>query len=74
MKKLQDILHKRILLVTNINRYSKEGLIGEFLILEISPSENWVKVQNDIGKKYWMPSKDIVPVEVLTHLEKSPSK
>jgi hypothetical protein len=64
---IQDLLHKRILLAEKTSRYNQEKIVKEFKILEISPSGNWVKVQNDFGKKYWVPTIEIIPIEVLAN-------
>jgi len=66
---LSELLHKRVL-VASKGTYGNNKEVKELKILEIAPSENWVKVMNDVGKKYWLHSSDIVPIEVLSHFEK----
>lgn len=62
---IQELLHKRILVAENERGYSSNKTVKEIKILEISPSGNWVKIQNDNGNKYWLHSSDVIPVEVL---------
>lgn len=68
---LSELLHKRILIATKERSYG-EQTVSEFLILEISPSQNWIKVQDMNGRKYWKHSSTVTPIEVLLVLEKSP--
>lgn len=70
--KIQELVHKRILVATKRSGYSQSSEIEEIKILEISPSQNFIKIMNMNGNKYWKHSRDIVPIEILAFLEKSP--
>ena len=72
--KLTDLLHKRVLVAVKENSYSEKKIVQEIKILEISPSQNWVKIMNDNGNKIWKHYADIVPVEVLGSLNKDKPK
>lgn len=67
MTNIKDLLYKRILVMekTNGSIYRAETKIIELKILEISPSEKWIKVQNEHGNKYWKNCSDIIPIEIL---------
>jgi len=65
---IQDLLHKRILVAEKQNSYSSEKIVKEIKILEISPSNSFVKIMNDNGNKYWKHSSDIIPIEILQAL------
>ena len=68
--KIQDLLHKRVLVAEQGRGFSSSSkTVKEIKVLEISPTEVWVKVQNDNGNKYWLHHSDIIPVEVLTSIE-----
>ena len=70
---LQDLVHKRILVVEKERGYSSKQTVEELKILEVSPSGNYVKTQNMNGNKYWKHSSDIIPIEVLASLETKPN-
>jgi hypothetical protein len=40
-------------------------------ILEVSPSEKWLKIQDCDGRKYWKAVSAVQFVETLAHVEKS---
>lgn len=63
-----DLLHKRVLVAEKSTGYNSKNVVEEIKILEISPSGLWVKIQNMNGNKFWKMSSDIVPIEVLAHL------
>lgn len=74
--KATDFLHKRIL-VSVIERGSfsnRNSTVEELKILEVSPSENWVKIQDKDGRKYWKLWADLVIAEVLINLPKPPAE
>lgn len=64
-----DLLHKRILVTEKSNGYNSKTTVEEIKILEISPSGNWVKIQNMNGQKYWKNYSDINPIEVLNSID-----
>jgi hypothetical protein len=67
---LKSLLFKRILVVEKTYSYSSESTTTELKILEISPSGEWVKIQNMTGQKYWKHYSDIKPIEILFDIEK----
>lgn len=71
---ISDLLHKRVLVAEKENSYGSQKTVKEIKVLEISPSKNWVKIQNDRGNKYWKHYSDIVPIEVLEGLNKDKPK
>ena len=64
---ITELLYKRVLIT------EKAGYTGnrieEVKILEIAPSENWVKLMNMHGKKYWKPITELSLIEVLIDLK-----
>ena len=70
---LNELLHKRILVVEKERGYSSNQTIVELKILELSPTGNFIKIQNMNGNKYWKHSSDIVPIEILSSLETKPN-
>jgi len=62
---VNELLHKRILVAEKESGYRSGQKIEEIKVLEISPSANWVKIQNQYGKKFWKSAADIVPIEIL---------
>lgn len=68
--KLDDLLHHRILIAEKTNSFSSESKVVEIKILEISPSKEWVKIQNMNGNKFWKHYSDINPIEVLKRIER----
>lgn len=69
---ISELLHKRVLVAVKERGYSQQSVVEEIKVLEVSPSGNWVKVQNMNGNKFWKHQSDIVPVEVLASLETKP--
>lgn len=68
--KLQDLVHKRCLVASKSNSFNSKSEVEEIKILEVSPSLNWVKIQNDYGKKIWKCASDVVIIEVLSNFDK----
>lgn len=66
-----DLLHKRVLIATTKRGYASGNNAEEIKILEVSPSGNWIKIQDGDGRKYWRHYSDIVIVERLESLNKS---
>ena len=62
---LKEVIGRRILVVEKSQHYNSKSTIEELKILEISPSEKWIKIQNMNGTKFWKPITDINPIEVL---------
>jgi len=68
---IQSLLGKRCLLKIS-KGYGSE--ISEFKIIEISPSGNWIKIQNLHGQKIWKAITDISFVEELMDLKNERKK
>lgn len=68
----KTLLGERVLVISKQRRYSSSTEIEELKILELSPSESYVKVQNQYGNKIWKSTQDITPVEILLMREKHP--
>jgi len=64
---LNDLIGKRVLLKGQ--NYGKT-IVEEFKVLEIAPSGNWIKVQNQYGGKYWRAKDDMFLVEILLSSDK----
>jgi len=63
---LKDLLNRRILTGEKNQYFDKtKVLCQEFKVLEISPSNEWIKLQNLDGRKFWKSTKEIVLLEVL---------
>jgi len=73
MAHISELVHKRILVAEKEQSFSHKSTVVELKILEVSPSQNWVKVQNTFGQKYWKPVGDIVPIEVLASVLDKPT-
>ncbi len=69
-----DLIGKRCLLKINKNRYYKPSNIEEFKIIEISPSQNFIKLLSIYGNKFWTPIAETSLIEVLKDLEKRPQE
>lgn len=65
---IKDLLNKRILIKESEN-YSSATQIAEVKILEISPSENWTKLMDMNGRKYWVDTNKIAYIETLINLK-----
>jgi hypothetical protein len=74
MENVKSLLHKRILIVEKESGYRQDQKIVEIKILEISPSELFIKIQNMNGNKFWKHSADIIPIEVLSNIESKPTE
>ncbi len=68
---LKELLHRRVLLgEKDLYRNPSKIFAEEFKVLEISPSNEYIKLQNLDGKKYWKSTKDCMLLEVLNISEK----
>lgn len=72
MASILDIIGKRVLLKTTSPGYGARQEVTEFRVLEVSPSGNWVKLQNLHGNKFWRTVTDVALVEVLRDLRPEP--
>lgn len=73
VENISDLLHKRILVAEKTGRYNESQTLEELKILEISPSEKYIKIQNMNGQKFWKLSVDIKPIEILKISEVNPN-
>lgn len=72
---MKDLLHKRVLVAVKCDGWvSSNSTITELLIMEVSPSGNFVKVRDMDGRRYWKPHAEITPVEILAYVEKAPQE
>lgn len=60
---IKDLVGKRALLKIGSN-WDSPGVL-EYRVIEISPSENWVKLMNINGLKFWTAINDVAFVEEL---------
>lgn len=65
---VKALLNKRVLLKINGKGWSQNHVVEEFKVLELSPSGNWVKLQNLNGNKFWKPIQEVAFVEELQEL------
>lgn len=63
--KISELLHKRILVSQKGDGYASPQRVEEIKVLEIAPSGNWVKIQNQYGNKFWKSASDIILIEIL---------
>lgn len=66
---IHELLNKRILVKNEKRQLFGNSEIIELIIIEISPSENWVKVRNMNGNKYWQLSSSLAVIEVLKDIK-----
>ena len=66
---ITELLNQRVLISSKESRWG-DNAIQEVKVLEISPSQNWVKLMNEHGRKYWKPITDVSVVEVLKTITK----
>jgi hypothetical protein len=69
---MTEVLHKRVLVAEKTSHYGHSSSVTEFLIMEVSPSKNFVKIRDFNGRRYWRACVDIQVIEVLESLEKTP--
>ena len=70
---IRDCIGKRCLLSVKESRYTPSQ-VSEFKIVEVSPSGNWVKLQNIYGNKFWSNTQTVSLVEELIQFEASPKE
>ena len=66
---IRELVGKRILGKTTRSTYPRDAEISEYRVIEVSPSGNWVKLQNLYGSKFWKPVTDVSYVEELHDLK-----
>lgn len=64
---ITELIGKRVLLKLKTRSYRSED-VEEYKILEVSPSGNWVRIQNSNAYKFWKPVVELSLVEVLKPL------
>lgn len=67
---IQELINKRCLIAVDQGYVNKD--IQEMKILEVSPSNQWVKLQNIHGTKFWKPVVKVSLVETLKDLTSEP--
>lgn len=68
---LKNLLHQRILCGEKGGYHNSSTVFAqEYKVLEISPSNEWIKLQNLDGRKYWKRTAEIVLLEVLEIIQK----
>ena len=65
---ITELINKRILIKQHTRTYGGNENIEEVKVLEVSPSNNWTKLMNSNGNKYWRKTQDISLIEVLIDL------
>ena len=63
-----DLVHRRCLLKINAGRWESTA-VEEYYVLEISPSHNFLKLQNVHGNKFWKAIAEVSFVEFLHDLK-----
>lgn len=66
---IRDLIGKRCLVKTE-QRFGNSG-VREVRVLEVSPSGQWVKTQNEHGQKNWQATTSLSLVEILIDLRGS---
>lgn len=66
---IRDLIGKRCLVKTE-QRYGNSG-VREVKVLEVSPSGQWVKTQDQHGRKTWQTTTSLSLVEILIDLRGS---
>lgn len=66
----EKILGKRILFQSKKYGYN----IDEAVVLEVSPSGNYTRLMNSHGNKFWKPTQEINPIEILKQIKKEKLK
>ena len=62
---INNLVGLRCLLTVKEGGYGSHGEVTEYKVLEVSPSGNWVKLQNLYGNKFWRPVTGVSFVEEL---------
>lgn len=65
---VSKLLGRRVLLKISGRSYGKQE-VTEYKVLEVSPSGNWLKIQNIYGNKFWKPLQEVAFVEELQELD-----
>jgi hypothetical protein len=70
---IRELIGKRCLLKVDERGSYSFGQTGvtEFVVREVSPSGNWIKLQNIFGNQFWKPVSQVALVETLTDLKAS---
>ena len=58
------MIHKRVLVAEGTS-YNRPALVTEFLLMEVSPSGNYVKVRDFDGRRFWKIVSDVRIIEIL---------
>ena len=66
LEELREKVGKRALLnVSGVYNPSRYGPIEEYRILEISPSQEWVKLLDQNGRRFWKRINEVALLEFL---------
>lgn len=66
-----DLVKKRCLLKLGGSNVFNRQTVEEFLVLEISPSGNWVRLMAAVsGRKFWIPVVEVAFVEELITIQR----
>lgn len=60
---LEELIDKRLLIKDET--YATSINPTEVIILELSPSKQWIKLQNSLNLKYWVKATSINVIEIL---------
>ena len=69
---ITELLHKRVLVAEKTSSYGNSSKVTEFFIMEVSPSQNFLKVRDFDGRRYWRARADIQVIEILESVERAP--
>lgn len=70
-----EVIGQRVLVKLKSAHYGyRAEEIQEVTLLELSPSQHFVKIQNLHGNKFWRPITDVTVIEKLHQLERNPGK
>jgi len=73
---LKELVGKRCLLRLADEKWrasNGDSNVDEYKILEVSNSQNWVRIQNVNGRKFWKAASNVAFIEQLVQFEKCPN-
>ena len=73
LENLKLSLGKRVLIAVKGGYSHSPSSLFEFKIIEISPSEQFIKVMDENGRKIWKHVNDFTPIEMLVDREAHPN-
>jgi hypothetical protein len=72
LEELREKVGKRALLSVGGYSYLAKNQVDEYKILEISPSQEWVKLLDQNGRRFWKRINEVSLLEFLGDLEPRP--